>query len=651
MNEEPVSRMATEEKYQLIVESARDYAIFTLDSKGRITSWNRGAQRVLGYTKKEILGKSGHRLFTPADRKSKAPEKELSTALKHNRSEDERWHVRKNGTRFWASGVMMAIRGEGGQFLGFLKILRDMTQQKLAEAAERRFTTLVQNVHDYAIMLLDAKGRISEWNEGAARLKGYTAEEVVGRHFRIFYTREDQRRKQPEAELRVASRKGRSEAEGWRVRKNGSRFWVNEIVTPIRDKANKVIAFAKISRDLTERREAEDALRMMNDSLERRVQERTAEMENYQSRLRSLALRLSKTQEEERQRIAEDIHDNLAQLLALCQMRLSVVKKLLNDGDSDKAVVDIQKYIDQAIKYARSLMLDLSPPVLRRRQLLPAMEWLAQQMETHGLKTFIRDDCKSKPVNEEVFIALFQGVRELLFNVLKHARTDRTWVSLKCSNSHVTVEVKDNGCGFDSTAQHSGGFGLFAIQERLRQVGGSLEFNSVIGRGTRVRLTASLQLPRRRASRRSINLLSPDRRLFVAGDGEGDEPIRVLIVDDHKMMRDGLRKIVEGQSDIEIVGEAVDGDMAVAMASKLKPHVVLMDVNMPKADGIEATRRITSRKSAPAVIGLSIHEDKDTEQSLRRAGACAYLSKRETADKLYSTIRRWANGQKKLSNK
>ena len=645
MKQNGLSKLASEPRYQLIVESAHDYAIFTLDTRGRVTSWNTGAQRLLGYSQGEILGKSGVRLFTVADRRHRAPQKEMSTALRKNRAEDERWHVKKDRTRFWASGIMMPLRDESGKLLGFLKILRDMTQQKLTEAAEHRFTTLVQNVRDYAIMLLDPHGNVSEWNEGAARLKGYSAHEIIGRHFRVFYTREDQKNKKPESELHVARTKGRSEVEGWRVRKDGSRFWVNEIVTPIRE-SKKVVGFAKISRDLTERREAEDALRMMNDSLERRVRERTAEMEDYQARLRSLALQLSKTQEEERQSIAADIHDNLAQLLALCQMRLSGLRKAADDPELIKPLADIQNYVDQSIKYTRSLMLDLSPPVLQKRQLLPAIEWLAQEMVAHGLRISVRDDGELKPLSDEIFTVVFQGVRELLFNVINHASTDKAIVQLKRAGKKIIIEVRDYGCGFDATTYDSRGFGLFALQERLRQIGGSVEFSAPRGKGTLVKVTVTSHAPRLREDGHW-----PGGDRTIRSRRAAKVPIRVLIVDDHKMMRDGLRKIVEEQTDIKIVGEAIDGDMAVRKAAELKPDVILMDVNMPKADGIEATRRITRKKRAPAVIGLSIHEDEETEQALRKAGACAYISKRETADKLYSTIRRWANSQKKLSNK
>ncbi len=649
--------MESGDKYRLIVESANDYAIFTIDTRNRITSWNKGAKKLLGYSKNEIFRKSGRKLFTPSDRRHKAPEHEISTALRCGRSEDERWHLRKNGTVFWGSGIMMPLRNSDGKLIGFLKILRDMTIHKLAESAQQRFRLLVQNIRDYAILLLDKEGKITEWNEGAERLKGYTQNDVIGRHFRLFYTQEDQRNKCPEHELRRASREGRSEVEGWRVRKDGSRFWTNEIITPIREGNGNIVGFAKISRDLTERREAEDALRMMNESLERRVQERTAEMEDYQTRLRAMALQLSKTQEEERQRIAANLHDNLAQLLALSEMRLSGLKKRIDDSQLTKSLSDVEKYIDQAIKYTRSLMIDLSPPVLQKRELLPAIQWLAHEMETHGLKTTIRDDGKPKPVSDEAFTILFQGVRELLFNVIKHADCNRATLSLKRNGPCVYVHVRDTGRGFDphSSRQNDRAFGLFTLRERLRLIGGRIEIDSKPRAGTHVMICASLdERPQKGRIITSTELLDAQR------DGEPShaekDPIRVLIVDDHKMMRDGLRKVLEEEPGIHIVAEAVDGSMAVSATTKYKPDVVLMDVNMPKVDGIEASRRITRLKNPPAVIGLSIHEDKQTEQSIRRAGACDYLSKRETADKLYSTIRRWAKNrsrwskQKKLSS-
>ena len=268
------------------------------------------------------------------------------------------------------------------------------------------------------------------------------------------------------------------------------------------------------------------------------------------------------------------------------------------------------------------------------------MEWLAEEMETHGLKKSIRDDGKLKPVSGEVFTAIFQGVRELLFNVIKHAGIDKAAISLKSVGKQVRVQVRDLGVGVKSGADAERGFGLFALRERLRLVGGSLEFQAQKNKGTSVTIVVPLD-----------DESKPDGKLYPEDPFSRVSPdletIRLLIVDDHKMMRDGLRKILEEQPDIEIVGEATDGGMADKMVSRLRPDIVLMDVNMPKVDGIEATRRITSKKNSPSVIGLSIHEDKDTEHSLRKAGACDYVSKRETAEKLYSRIRHWANRSKK----
>jgi PAS domain S-box-containing protein len=308
----------------------------------------------------------------------------------------------------------------------------------------RKFDVLVQNVKDYAIMMLDNDGRVVEWNEGARHVKGYREREVMGRHFRLFYTPDDRNARLPEREMRAARLHGRNEAEGWRVRKDRSRFWANEILTPIpiRDQKGRQIGYAKISRDLTERKEAEDAARLLNESLEEQIRERTARMRTYQERLKAVAQHAQKIERLERHRIADRLHDHLAQLLALCDMRLSAAgARHLHDPD----LPDVRRYLDQAIDFTRSVMLSLSPPVLREKRLRPALDWIAREMQQHGLKVAIKERGSPRTVSEDILAAVFHSVRELLFNVLKHAGTRDALVLLSRASDHVMVEVIDKG--------------------------------------------------------------------------------------------------------------------------------------------------------------------------------------------------------------
>jgi PAS domain S-box-containing protein len=250
---------------ELLVSSVVDYAICALDPEGRVVTWNAGAERLKGYTADEIIGRPFSTFYTQADLDDGLPDRELAIAAAVGRFEDEGWRIRKDGTQFWANVVITALRGEDGRLVGFGKVTRDLTERKQGEDAlresEQRFRLLVGNVSDYAIFLLDTEGFVSSWNVGAERLKGYRADEIIGRHFSNFYSAEDQRNRVPHNGLQTARDEGRWESEGWRVRKDGSRFWANVVITALRSDDGLLQGFAKVTRDLTERKLSEDALR------------------------------------------------------------------------------------------------------------------------------------------------------------------------------------------------------------------------------------------------------------------------------------------------------------------------------------------------------------------------------------------------------
>jgi PAS domain S-box-containing protein len=229
-----------------------DYGIYTLDPAGHIITWNIGAQRLKGYTEAEILGKHFSILFTPEDRKNGKPDDELKAALSNSRYEEEGWRIRKNGRRFWANIILTPIYSETNEHLGFAKITRDLTEKR---RNEELYQLLVSQVKDYALFMMDNHGSILTWNEGAERIKGYTAPEIIGKHFSVFYTDEDRMVDKPKNALQIAKSQGKYEEEGWRVRKDGSTFWANIVITPIYK--DELIGFAKITRDLTKRKELE----------------------------------------------------------------------------------------------------------------------------------------------------------------------------------------------------------------------------------------------------------------------------------------------------------------------------------------------------------------------------------------------------------
>jgi diguanylate cyclase (GGDEF)-like protein/PAS domain S-box-containing protein len=249
----------------LLVDNLKDYVVLTIDLKGCITHWNRGALDVLGYAEGELAGMSLSLIFTPEDRKLKIAEREISRAKLVGKSPDIRWHVRKDGTRFWADGIIVSLTDSSGKLRGYSKLFQDNTERKVNEEAlhksEKQHKMMMENIKDYAIYTLDPEGNInSSWNEGAERIYGYTEDEVLGKYFGMFYTPEDIDSEQPKREMQQAKRNGRAEYEYWRVRKDGSQFWGDEIINALCDDQGVLQGFVKVTRDITERKRHEETI-------------------------------------------------------------------------------------------------------------------------------------------------------------------------------------------------------------------------------------------------------------------------------------------------------------------------------------------------------------------------------------------------------
>ena len=278
------------EEFKILVEGVKDYAIFMLDESGRVTTWNSGAERLKGYKREEIIGKDLSVFYTEEDRKAGHPKQLLEAALRDGRYEEENWRVRRDGARFWASVIITAIRNESGALVGFAKVTRDLSERRLAEEqreaerheaervlreSEEKFRLLVAEVRDYAIFFLDVEGHVMTWNAGAERIKGYRADEIVGQSFGRFYLPEDVIAGRPSRLLQRATEQGVATDEGLRVRKDGSRFWAYVVVTALHDKSGRLRGFAKVTRDITEQKHAEqrmailaNASRLMAESLD-----------------------------------------------------------------------------------------------------------------------------------------------------------------------------------------------------------------------------------------------------------------------------------------------------------------------------------------------------------------------------------------------
>jgi PAS domain S-box-containing protein len=276
-----IARLESHEIFRQWVKSVTDYALFVLDPEGYIGSWNSGAERLKGYTADEIIGRHFTIFYTAADLAAGKPADELRIAGETGRFEDEGWRVRKDGSRFWANVLITRVNDTDGSLLGFGKITRDLTERRQAEL---RYRLLVDAVTDYAIFSLDPTGRITSWNSGAQRIKGYNANEIIGKHFSVFYEDEDRRAGLPARVLSTAEQTGHFEGEGWRMRKDGTRFWASVVVTALRDEEGNLYGFSKVTRDISDRKALMDELRRHSHELELRVAERdqsNAELEAF----------------------------------------------------------------------------------------------------------------------------------------------------------------------------------------------------------------------------------------------------------------------------------------------------------------------------------------------------------------------------------
>ncbi|MEA2709345.1 MAG: hypothetical protein QOF78_1946 [Phycisphaerales bacterium] len=357
---------------------------------------------------------------------------------------------------------------------------------------------LVKEVRDYAIIVMDTRNRVQMWNPGARQMLGFSEREMLGKSASIIFTPEDRAAGVDKMELTTARRKGRVEDERWHLRKSGERFWGSGVMTRLNDADGKLIGYVKLMRDYTERKRLEDQTRQMNELLERRVGERTEELERQQSRLRELALETTNAEQRARDAIAADLHDNLAQIMASCLMKLAVAQNEFPGGKPPSNYVEAVECVREVLRQVRVLMYDLSPMTFGEGQLRPAIEWVQERMAAHGLTVTIRDRARTTRLDEDVLRVIYRAVQELLWNVVKHARVNRATVTLARSKDFLRVTVRDVGRGFNpskiSKASETGGFGLFSLRERLAALGGSMTIKSVAGKGTDVTIQAPLKV-------------------------------------------------------------------------------------------------------------------------------------------------------------
>jgi PAS domain S-box-containing protein len=597
--------------HRQLIDAIADYAIYMLDTSGRVVSWNPGARRFKGYEPEEIIGKSFERFYTDADRADGLPQRALATARLEGRFESEGWRVRKDGTQFWAHVVIDPILGaDGTTLLGYAKVTRDLTERRKAEETLRRseeqFRLLVQGVTDYAIYMLDQNGNVTSWNAGAERIKGYGPAEIIGQHFSRFYTEEDRATGLPQRALATALEEGRFEHEGWRVRKDGSRFWASVVIDPIRLPNGDLLGFAKITRDITERRETQLALdRAKEDLAQAQKMESIGQLTGG---------------------MAHDFNNLLTAILS----SLELVRKHLPDDPR------VTRLIDNAVMGAeRGATLTQRMLAFARRQSLRT-EALDVPRLVEGLAELMRPSLGSAirivtQFPEGLPSAVTDGnqLETAILNLCVNARDampeggviaiSARAETLAAGNAqgldpgaYLCISVADEGEGMDEetvaratepffTTKGVGkgsGLGLPMVHGLAAQSGGALFLKSRKGEGT----IAELWLPAD-ASSPEPETVAPAEALSA-----GDRPLAILAVDDDALVLMNTAMMLEEMG--HTVREAINGRAALQVLESGEPiDLVISDHSMPGMTGSQLASTIrASWPSIPIILATGYAE-------------------------------------------
>jgi PAS domain S-box-containing protein len=478
-------REVSEGFYRRMIAEVKDYAIVGLDADGRVIEWNKGAEKIKGYQAAEILGKKFSVFYTEEDRKSGLPEKLLAQALSEGSVSVEGWRITKSGSRFWANILITAIKDPSGKLIGYSKVTRDLTERKKAEdnlrqyaeelevrneelrLSEDRYHKMISEVQDYAIILLSKNGDIEDWNAGAEYIKGYTASEVIGKNFRLFYTEEDRLQRLPEMLIDLAGRKGKAQHEGWRVRKDGTKFWGSVVITALHGTHNNVIGFTKVTRDLTERKVAEDNLKNKNFQLE----EMNAELNVMNKELSSFAYISS-----------HDLQEPLRKIQTFASRILEIDEATLSPKGMDYfkriqvAAHRMRLLIDDLLSYSRANTAERHYETTDINKIIADV--LGDLESTIEEKKAVVE-CGSLPVMDVIPFQVHQLVSNLLTNSLKFVRQGINPYILirstlidaervpglpkKLSAQYHHLSVTDNGIGFNTDHAHR----IFEVFQRL----------------------------------------------------------------------------------------------------------------------------------------------------------------------------------------
>ena len=579
-------------RYRLLVESIRDYAIYMLDADGTVTNWNAGAQRFKGYTADEIVGQNFSRFYRQEDREAGLPQRNLRLAAENGQFEEEGWRVRKDGSQFWAHVVIDRIVDPHGRLVGFAKITRDLTERKLRDDAlklsEQQFGLLVKGVTDYALYMLDPKGNVASWNAGASRIKGYEESEILGQHFSRFYTKEERDSGEPEQNLAIALETGSVEREGWRVRKDGSRFWAHVVIDAIRDDQGNLLGFAKVTRDISERREAQIQLDQARNALfQSQKMEAIGQLTGGVAHdFNNLLMAILGSLEIVSQRMPPDprISPFLENAVkgaqrgaALTQRMLAFARRQeLATGPVDVAetVASMSGIFDRALGPA-VLVTARMPPTLP-----PALTDRAQlESALLNLAVNARD---AMPAGGSIVVSAEEAIVKKPEGNLVPGR-------------YVILSIKDEGEGMDEetlvratepffTTKGVGkgtGLGLSMVHGLAEQTGGRFVLKSMPGQGT----TAELWLPV------AADMAAPGPALEESGK-PSFQPKRVLVVDDDALVLLNTATMTEDLG--HQVVEATSGKEALAKLRTQPFDLVITDYAMPQMNGGQLASAITS---------------------------------------------------------
>ncbi|MFC1885858.1 PAS domain S-box protein [Thermodesulfobacteriota bacterium] len=566
------------------------------------------------------------------------------TLLTANEFADEFRVIRENGEVRWLASSGHAYRDSKGRLAKMAGVYYDITGRKKTDEAlrrsEARYRSFIELTEQFG-WTTNRDGEVVEDLPLLRKFTGLSDEQMKGWGWLKMLHPGDVTRT-AKVWRRSVAEKSRYELE-YRVRRYDGvyRHFLARGV-PVLNNDGHVQEWVGVCIDISERKEMEEILKVSHEELEQRVKERTAELSRRASQLARLTSELTLAEQKERRRIADMLHDDLQQLMVGAKMGQEILIRDLDHALKPEAmrVLDL---IKQSLKTSRSLTAELSPPVLQSGDLTAAIVWLAQWMkETHGFAVKLKIKTRIVLHREDLAILLFQSIRELFLNVLKHASVKSVIIKTEHKNGELRIIVSDRGKGFDpefisNHASVDQKFGLFSIRERLYHFGCRLALESAPNEGSTISLLVPID--ETKSIEKNLQDLSRETRAKSGSVPSRKEKIRVMIADDHAVVRGGLSAMLGTQPDIEVVGEAIDGEKAVHMAHELAPDVILMDINMPNMNGMEATRVIHSELPHIRIIGLSMYDKNEQAAAILSAGAYAYLSKSDDIDHLIAVIR------------